>query len=278
MSIYAIGDLQGCYDELQDLLHEINFDENKDQLWFTGDLVNRGPKSLECLQFVIQLGNKARTVLGNHDLHLLAVANGVRKPHRKDTFDEILNHPERERLLSWIRQQPMIIADDSEDYSMVHAGLYPDWTIKQALDLSKEVEDCLQGKQYEQFIQVIYGNEPAAWSDKLQGFDRIRCLINGFTRMRFLDEKACMNYDEKASPGRQAEHLIPWYEYPERRSEHDNIIFGHWSTIYCGVENDFSQYNVYPLDTGCLWGGKLTALRLNSQQWFEVPSRQSAIV
>lgn len=277
MPTYAIGDLQGCFDELQDLLNEINFDSRNDQLLFTGDLVNRGPKSLECLRFVKELGNQARTVLGNHDLHLLAVANDVRSPHRKDTFDEILDDRDRENYLAWICKLPFMLKDESTGFYLLHAGLFPQWSISQALELAHETEQLLQTNQFGSFVKVMYGDEPDAWSDSLQGFDRIRCIINSFTRMRYIDKQGKMNFSEKTAPGKHAKDLTPWFQYPDRKTKKQKIIFGHWSTIYLGEKSTFSKYNVYPLDTGCMWGGKLTALRLEDEKWFSVPSRQEKI-
>lgn len=273
MSTYAIGDLQGCYDELQDLLDVINFDESRDLLWFCGDIVNRGPKSLQCLQFVMQT-DSARTVLGNHDLHLLAVALNVRPPHRKDTFDQILQHPDKDKFLNWVRAQPLMLHDAGSGFSMIHAGLFPGWSIKKTSKLAREVEKYLQGNQYESLIQVMYGDEPDDWSDQLIGYDRVRCIINALTRMRYLHRDGHMDFSDKGAPGKQANHLLPWFQHPDRKSCKDKIVFGHWSTVYLGNEIDFTSLHVYPLDTGCLWGGELTALRLEDEKWFSVPSRQ----
>ncbi len=277
MPTYAIGDLQGCYDELRDLLDTINFDERKDRLWFTGDLVNRGPKSLECLRFVMALGDSAGTVLGNHDLHLLAVAHEVRGPHRKDTLDAIMDSADVAEMLQWIRTRPFILSDESLEFHMVHAGLFPQWDLEQARALAREVEAVLRGDRHDKFVQVMYGDEPGGWAETLRGFDRIRCLVNAFTRMRYLDTSGRMNFSEKGPPGSQAQGLTPWYRHPGRKTANERIIFGHWSTVTLGDERAFDRQNVYPLDTGCLWGGSLTALRLDDGKLFSVPSRQQKL-
>ena len=274
MSTYAIGDLQGCYAEFQDLLNEINFDESKDTLWFVGDLVNRGPESLKCLRFVKSLGKNAKTVLGNHDLHLLAIANNVRKPHREDTFDEILNADDANELLDWIRHLPLLVYDEALNFTMIHAGLPPQWSLKKARKLAKETESLLQSEQFNDFIHNMYGNQPDLWSKTLTGNDRHRFIINCFTRIRYLEKTGKLNLKENNAPGTQAKNLMPWYALPNRKSNKDKIIFGHWSTVMLGNEHNFKQYNVYPIDTGCLWGRPLTAMRLEDEKMFSVPSRQ----
>jgi bis(5'-nucleosyl)-tetraphosphatase (symmetrical) len=274
MSTYAIGDLQGCYAELQSLLDEINFDETNDQLWFVGDIVNRGPESLKCLRFVKSLRKNAKTVLGNHDLHLLAIANKVRKPHRKDTVDEILNSNDSEELLDWLKHQPLLVSDPDLEFTMVHAGFPPQWTLKQAKELAQETESLLQSEQFDNFIHQMYGDQPDAWSNKLKDNDRHRFIINAFTRIRYVGKNGKLEIKENGAPGTQSESLTPWYAIPERKTKKDKIIFGHWSTVHLGNESNFKQYNVYPLDTGCLWGGTLTAMRLEDEKLFSVPSQQ----
>jgi bis(5'-nucleosyl)-tetraphosphatase (symmetrical) len=274
MSTYAIGDLQGCNSELQDLLDKINFDETNDQLWFVGDLVNRGPASLDCLRFVKSLGNKVKVVLGNHDLHLLAVANKIRKPHRKDTFDEILTAEDSEELFNWIRQQPLLVHDPELNFTMIHAGLPPQWALEKAKELSQETETLLQSHHFDDFIHNMYGDQPDTWKDKLKDDDRHRFIINAFTRTRYIDKDNKLDMKETCAPGNQNKSLTPWYAIPDRKTKRDKIIFGHWSTVTLGKEKDFKQYNVYPLDTGCLWGGNLTAMRLEDKKTFSVPSQQ----
>lgn len=277
MSTYAIGDLQGCYSELQDLLNKINFDETNDQLWFVGDLVNRGPVSLQTLCFVKSLGNSAKVTLGNHDLHLLAVANNVRKPHRKDTLDEILNANDSDELLEWVRHQSLLVNDPELNFTMVHAGLPPQWSMGQAKELAQETELFLQSDQFSDFINHMYGDKPDIWSDTLKDDDRHRFIINAFTRIRYIDKNGKLNIKESGAPGTQDESLTPWYALRSRKTINDKIIFGHWSTVHLGNEKNFKQYNVYPLDTGCLWGGSLTAMRLEDEKIFSVPSRQPKI-
>jgi bis(5'-nucleosyl)-tetraphosphatase (symmetrical) len=277
MSTYAIGDLQGCYAELQDLLNKLNFDESNDCLWFVGDLINRGPESLECLRFVKSLGNSAKTVLGNHDLHLLAVANKVRKPHKKDTLNEILNADDADELLSWTRELPLLVNDTDLNFTMVHAGLPPQWTLEQAIELAHETELLFRNDQFNDFIQHMYGNKPDIWSESLDGYDRHRFVINSFTRLRYCDSIGTLDFKEKNAPGSQNKRLYPWYSIKDRKTKNNKIVFGHWSTVHLGIETNFSQYNVYPLDTGCLWDGEMTAMRLEDEKLFSVPSRQSKI-
>lgn len=278
MSTYAIGDLQGCYSELKTLLDHINFDNTNDQLWFAGDIVNRGPNSLECLRFVKSLGANARMVLGNHDLHLLAIAYNVRQPHRKDTFDKLLNADDVEDLLNWIRQQPLLIHDPELNITMIHAGLPPQWSLKKAIKLAAETHSFIQDKKFDTFIHNMYGDQPDSWSKKLDGDDRYRFIINCFTRMRYLDNNNKLDMKETCAPGKQHKSLTPWYAKQKRKTKKDNIIFGHWSTVLLGNEKDFKQYNVYPLDTGCLWGGELTAMRLEDKKLFSVPSQQAKFI
>ncbi len=274
MSTYAIGDVQGCFKELILLLDKINFDETNDHLWFVGDLVNRGPASLEVLNFVINLGESAITVLGNHDLHLVAIAEGLAKQKKIDTLDTILSSPDKQKLLAWLRQQPLMHHDNELNLSMIHAGLPPQWEIHQALELASEVTQILTSDDYLSFLKSMYGNTPNAWDENLVGHDRLRFIVNCFTRMRYLNNKNELNFSEKGAPGTQADHLFPWFTIKDRKSKNDRIIFGHWSTVLLGNIHDFTSYNVYPIDTGCLWDGELTAMRLEDKKLFGVPSLQ----
>lgn len=274
MSVYAIGDIQGCFQELLDLLNEINFDQTSDQLWFTGDLVNRGPQSLETLRFVKALGDKAIITLGNHDLHLLAVALNTADKQPKDTLDTILDAPDRNELLDWLRSQPLLHHDNETGFLLIHAGLLPQWDLRQAIELADEVEYALTASNHTDFFTHMYGNKPDYWSDDLQGWDRLRVIINAFTRMRYCDEAGNFALKEKGPPGTQTKSYQPWFTIPSRKTKKEKIIFGHWSTIYFGNIKNFREYNVYPLDTGCIWGGTLTALRLEDENWFSVPSHQ----
>ena len=259
MALYAIGDVQGCYDELRCLLDKIRFDPQQDHLWFTGDLVNRGPKSLDTLRFIRGLGAAASTVLGNHDLHFLAVASGAEKPKHKDTFGALLAAPDRDDLVYWLRQQPLLHRE--ERFYLIHAGLPPQWDMLTALRCAAEVEAILQGNDYAAFFPHMYGDDPMQWSEHLEGWPRIRFITNCFTRMRYCDREGRLNLKEKCPPGRQGNTLIPWFEVPDRRSLGEEIVFGHWSSL-----GFYAKNGCYGLDTGCLWGGELTALRLDGEE------------
>lgn len=258
---WAIGDLQGCHSDLQSLLDKIGFDRDKDTLWFTGDLVNRGPESLTTLRFVRNLGSAATTVLGNHDLHLLAVAYGHTDAKSNDTFHDILDAPDRDELMDWLRFQPLAVHDASHGWFMSHAGIPPCWTIAEALDRAAEIEAILCGDNPDQLLADMYGNQPDLWSGTLDGLPRWRYIVNAFTRMRYCHPDGRLDFREKGAPGSQPGDLEPWYALPGRRSEGEKIVFGHWSTL--GPTGTGSP-DVVALDTGCLWGGKLTALRLDS--------------
>lgn len=272
MSTYAIGDVQGCFKELLQLLDKINFDETNDRLWFVGDLVNRGPESLNVLNFVINLGESAITVLGNHDLHLLALTEEVMDPKKHDTLAPIINSPDKQELIAWIRQQPLMHHDKELDFSMIHAGLPPQWGIDLALELASEVTQFLSGDDYLSFIKVMYGDTPVLWDETLTGNDRLRFIVNCFTRIRYLNDKHELNFSEKGAPGSNDDRLFPWFTIDDRKSKNEKIIFGHWSTVHLGNIQDFSPYNVYPIDTGCLWDGDLTAMRLEDEKLFSVPA------
>ena len=260
MTTYAIGDVQGCFDELQSLLEKIGFDSTIDRLWFTGDLVNRGPKSLEVLRFVKDLADRAVTVLGNHDLHLLAVEAGVRKPRHNDTFAEILAAPDAEELLRWLRHRPLFHYERSSGYVLVHAGLPPQWNLDMAQACAREVETVLQSPGHVDFIKNMYGNEPDQWAESLSGWDRLRFITNCFTRMRYCDPDGRLALDEKGAPGTQPDNYLPWFELWDHTVEDISIIFGHWSTL-----GSCHQPGFYALDTGCVWGGTLTAMRLDNR-------------
>ncbi len=268
MATYAIGDIQGCFQELNDLLSLIGFSAEHDHLWFAGDLVNRGSQSLETLRFIASLGDKAVSVLGNHDIHLLA-ADQAGKAHRKDTFDAIFAASDRDELLDWLRRQPLFHHDQNLDYSMVHAGISPQWNFNKIKSLAKEVEDVLISEDYKHYLARIYGNQPNIWSDDLTGWERLRCITNFFTRVRYCEQNGRMNFDQKGPPGSQTQGLQPWYEIKDRQSKELKIIFGHWSTHKL-AEVNVAENNVFPIDTGCLWGGELTALRLDDCRIFQL--------
>lgn len=259
MAVYAIGDVQGCYDPLQRLLAELNFDPAADRLWFAGDLVNRGPQSLPVLRLVHSLGDRAVTVLGNHDLTLLAVAEGYRQAKHKDSFHSILEAPDRDTLLGWLRRRPLLHHDPALGFTLVHAGIPPQWDLPQARSCAGELEKTLQGAEYGSFLANMFGSEPRRWRDDLEGFDRLRYIVNGFTRMRFCAVDGALNFAEKGAPGRQPAHLLPWFQVPGRRNAGINIVFGHWAAL-----GYYRAAGLYGLDSGCVWGGRLTALRLDT--------------
>ncbi len=258
MATYVIGDIQGCYDELQQLLEQIQFNRDNDKLWFAGDLVNRGPHSLEVLRFVKGLGNRAISVLGNHDLHLLALAEGVDKHQdKRHTLNPILEAPDREELLHWLRHCPLLHHSKKRNVTLVHAGLPPQWDIPTALQRAKEVETVLRGDGFQAFLHKMYGNQPTQWRKDLRRVDRLRFILNCFTRIRYCNADGSLALKEKGIPGSQPPSLLPWFQIPGRASRNDPILFGHWSTL--GL---IQKSNVWSTDTGCLWGGELTALQL----------------
>ncbi len=258
MAVFAVGDIQGCHDELMQLLERIRFDPAEDHLWFTGDLVNRGPKSLQVLRYVRALGERAVCVLGNHDLHLLAVASGTAQLKAGDTLDAVLAAPDRDELLHWLRQLPLLHHDATLGYTLVHAGLPPQWDLATAQACARELETVLRGEDCAAFFRHMYGNEPRRWTPALAGMERLRFIVNCYTRMRYCDADGALDLKAKGPPGSQPEGLMPWFEVPGRLNRELHILFGHWSTV--GESRD---RNVLPLDTGCVWGGRLTALRLD---------------
>ena len=264
MSTYAIGDVQGCFVELQSLLKKINFDPIQDTLWFTGDLVNRGPESLEVLRFIKGLGNRVVTVLGNHDLHLLAVAHGVDPLKKKDTFDEILAAPDKDSLLTWLRMQPLLHYDASFNYALVHAGFAPQWDLETARACAKEVEMALQHVDYIQYFKHMYSNEPTLWSPDLQGFKRLCYITNALTRMRFCTPVGELDFTYKQKHDAAPHGYVPWFECLHRKNKDVRIIFGHWAAI----DGETGQAQTIALDTGCIWGRALTAFRLEDGKRF----------
>src|SRR3990167_3562798 len=261
MATYAIGDIQGCFTPLQKLLDKISFNPAQDTLWFTGDLVNRGPHSLKVLRFVKQLGAHQKTVLGNHDLHLLAVAYGTQKVSQHDTLNDILTAPDKDELIDWLRHCPLIHHDPSLGFTMTHAGIAPSWSIDKALLLASEVATVLQSATPQDFLQAMYGNQPDHWDDRLSGWDRLRCITNYFTRMRFCHPDGRLNLCHKGMIAKTPKELIPWFQFPHRVSANDKLIFGHWAAL-SGVTN---TPRVYALDTGCAWGCQLSGLRLEDE-------------
>jgi len=261
MATYAIGDIQGCYRDFRNLLDKLQFDPESDKLWLAGDLVNRGPDSLAVLRFARGLGKRAVCVLGNHDLHLLAVSQGNLKHYKDSLLESVLLAPDRDEILDWLRHCPLLHYSRKKDFALVHAGLPPQWDLKTALARSREVEQVLQGPGFPELMRHMYGNRPERWSDKLRGLDRLRHIINCFTRMRYCRADGSLCLREKGAPGNQAAGLHPWFEAPGRASATTRIICGHWSTL--GFVN---RHNVWSLDTGCLWGGSLTAVRVRRKK------------
>ncbi len=259
MAIYAIGDVQGCFAPLQRLLEKLKFDPKKDQLWFVGDLVNRGPQSLETLRFVKSLEKSAITVLGNHDLHLIAMAAEV-APGKHPTLLPVLQAPDCDELIHWLRHRPLLHYDKTIDTALVHAGIPPRWKIRTACKRAREVEYVLQGDQYKSFLKNMYGNKPDLWSKKLQGEERLRFIINAYTRMRYCDLAGRLDFEHKLGPGTQPTGLFPWFEMPRKKNFTTTIVFGHWSTLGFMQKKHFIA-----LDTGCVWKGELTAIRLDKK-------------
>ena len=260
MATYAIGDVQGCYDELRKLLGETGFRRGRDKLWFVGDLVNRGPKSLDVLRFVASLGEAAVTVLGNHDLHLIAQYEGVEKLKEQDTFQDVLDAPDARELVDWLRERPMMHVEGA--YAMVHAGILPAWSIEKALELGSEVEKALAARNHRDFLQRMYGNGPDAWRDDLQGWDRLRVIVNAMTRMRFCSGDGRMELQAKGKAAPRG--YQPWFE-TRPADDAATLVFGHWSALGLKLERRFAA-----LDSGCVWGGKLTALRLEDRKLYQV--------
>lgn len=264
MATYAIGDIQGCYTELRRLLDRLAFDPAGDRLWLVGDLVNRGPESLEVLRYVKSLGDRAVTVLGNHDLHLLALAEGNTKHAKDSNLDAILTAPDRDELLDWLRHRPLLHHDAKKGFAMVHAGLAPQWDLPRALAHARELEEALRGPAYRDFLHGMYGNEPARWSEDLTGMDRLRFITNCLTRMRYCDAEGNLALKEKGPVPGRTHALLPWFAVPGRASRDVRIVFGHWSTL-----GYLAEHNVWSLDTGCVWGGRLTAIRLRRSKPIE---------
>ena len=268
--IYLVGDLQGCCKPLERLLQTIDFSPSRDQLYVLGDLVNRGPDSLGVLQRLRSLEGAATCLLGNHDLHLLAVAHGVRKPHRSDTLDPILNAADREDWLDWLRQQNLAV--HAHGWLMVHAGVVPQWDAAQTVALAGEVEAMLRSPDVGAFLTTMYGNEPARWDERLQGVDRWRCVVNSLTRLRFCAADGTMEFATKEGAGGAPEGYMPWFEVPGRRTQGTPVAFGHWSTL--GLIN---RDDLLALDTGCIWGGHLTAVRVHgaTREVIQIPCPQA---
>jgi len=268
MAVYAIGDVQGCFDELVRLLDLIKFNPEQDQVWLAGDLVNRGPKSADVLRFAMAHPDSVNVVLGNHDLHLIANAVGV-DIHRNgmDTMESVLDADDCDELINWLRHQPLFHHDKTLGFSMVHAGVPPQWSLKECYKRAHEVETVLRSDDWQDFFKNMYGNKPNQWTKELRGWDRLRYITNCFTRLRYCHDDGRLALKFKGDPKNKAEDELPWFEMPNRKTHDDKIVFGHWSTLGIGKYG-----NVFSLDSGAVWGEQLTAVRIDKQpyQWFVV--------
>lgn len=266
--IWAIGDVQGCCASLDDLLARPGLeDDPSSEFWFAGDLINRGPASLASLRRIMGMGERAVSILGNHDLHLLAAVAGVRRPSKSDTLDDILTAPDRDDLIDWLRNRPLAHFDAG--HLMVHAGVLAKWDVAKTLSLAAEVQDALRGQHWHRALQKMYGNEPSQWKDDFKGGKRLRVIINALTRMRLCDKSGHMDFAAKVAPGAHPAGLMPWFDVPHRATRDVPIIFGHWSTLGLLLRPD-----VVCLDTGCVWGGQLTAMRLDDRKLEQVQCPQ----
>lgn len=263
MATYVVGDIQGCYDPLRRVLDRVNFDPDQDRLWSVGDLVNRGPASLQVLRYLHRLGESFVGVLGNHDLHLLAVMFGTRGVRRGDTLDAVLDAPDAESLRDWLLHLPL--AHFESGHLLVHAGVVPAWDVQDTLRYAREVQTALTGAHASAYFQQMYGNEPDAFDEALSGTARLRTITNVLTRLRFCDASGRLDFENKAGPGAAPADMLPWFEHPTRRTAGTPIVFGHWASL----KGQVSTPNVHALDTGCVWGDRLTVMRLETHERFE---------
>lgn len=272
MANYIVGDIQGCYDELVRLLETVHFEKGQDTLWLAGDLVARGPKSLETLRLIYELGDSAKTVLGNHDLHLLAVSLGIHRVKDRDKTAPIFTAPDKTRLLDWLRHQPLLL--EHPDFVLCHAGISPEWDLATAREAAREVEQQLQGDNWRWLIENMYENQPDTWKKTLTGLDRYRYIINAYTRMRFCAPNGALDMKCKLPPKEvHSDDLIPWFLLPNRKPVEKTIIFGHWAAL-----EGYTGKAVIGLDTGCVWGGTLTMLRWEDQQYFVQPALSNPVL
>ena len=269
-STYAIGDLQGCHDEMTALMQRIDESCADPKLIFVGDIVNRGPRSLATLREIRALGDRAQIVLGNHDLHLLALSQGIRKLHKSDTLDEILQASDGLDLLDWMRHQPLALFE--QGHLLVHAGVVPQWSAAQTMALAHEVEVVLRSDGWIDFVRDMYGNQPARWDDALKGNDRLRCIVNVLTRIRFCSADGTMNFASNEGAVNAPDGCMPWFDVPDRKTQDVTVVFGHWSTLGLML-----RPNVIGLDTGCVWGGKLTAVGLAKRDVIQVACGQHRV-
>lgn len=264
MTNYVVGDLQGFLDPLLTLLDQLEFAPSLDRLWSVGDVVNRGPDSLETLRYLKSLGDRFHMTLGNHDLHLLAIAQGVRPPNRKDTLDDILNAPDRDELLHWLQHQSIMLS--AGPYTLVHAGIPPQWSLEEAFNHAHEVEAILRGEQAGEFFNAMYGNTPDIWHPDLQGPERWRVITNYFTRMRFCTAEGQLELETKSAPDKPPAGFAAWYSHGNRKTRLDNIVFGHWAALEGKLKGPY----LYPLDTGYIWGGRLRIMALETGEYFHI--------
>jgi len=258
LAVYAIGDLQGCYDSFRRLLDKLEFDPQTDRLWLTGDLVNRGPKSLKTLRFVRSMADSIHMVLGNHDLHLLALASAIRFSNNHfDSLWKVISAKDSDELLDWLRRQPLAHFDPALNTLMVHAGVPPQWDAQQTLACAAEVEQRLRSDDYVSFLEKMYGDKPSKWSDDLEGDKRLRVIVNCLTRMRMIRPKGRLNFTHSGPPDDAPKGLIPWFEAQDAAWRGTRVVFGHWSALGLVLRPD-----LIALDTGCVWGRQLTAVKL----------------
>ena len=274
MPTYALGDIQGCHDELVLLLDRINFDPADDRLWFTGDLVNRGPDSLKCLRFIKSLGQAAVVVLGNHDLHLLAAASQHKQLAAEDTLRQVLDAADSQDLLDWLRYRPLAHYDDTQNFLLIHAGLPPQWDLPMTLKAARDVEQMLRSDLHKEFFAHMYSDHPKQWSDNLTGMDYYRFVVNCLTRMRYCDAQGRVEFCSKGPPGSQPAPYQPWFNIANRKSAGTRIVFGHWSTL-----GPIHTKNIFAIDSGCVWGGRLTALTIEEHpRRIEIDCASSAVI
>ncbi|MCO7613544.1 symmetrical bis(5'-nucleosyl)-tetraphosphatase [Pseudomonas chlororaphis] len=261
MATYAVGDLQGCLEPLQCLLEQVTFDPARDRLWLVGDLVNRGPQSLETLRYLYSIRDSLVCVLGNHDLHLLAAWRNIERLKKSDTLREILEAPDCEELLQWLRQQKLMHYDEARHVALVHAGIAPQWSLKKALKCAAEVEEALRDdNRFEPFLDGMYGNDPAKWDSDLKGVTRLRVITNYFTRMRFCTSEGKLDLKSKEGLDTAPTGYAPWFSHKERKTRDLKIIFGHWAAL----EGQSNEPGIFALDSGCVWGGAMTLLNVDS--------------
>jgi bis(5'-nucleosyl)-tetraphosphatase (symmetrical) len=273
MTTYAIGDIQGCYDPFRRLLDKLAFDATNDTLWIAGDLINRGPQSYQTVQFLRSLGAAAICILGNHDLHFLAVAAGALDSKPSDTFNDILEAPDRDAICQWLRHLPLVHCDPELNFTMIHAGLIPQWNSAQALVHSREIETVLRSDVNTEFFANMYGNGPILWRDSLSGWDRLRFITNALTRLRYCTDEGEIDLAFSGSPGSQPNHLLPWFDIPTRASTGERIVFGHWASLALEPAQALA-HGTFHIDTGCVWGGKLTALNLETLRYVCEPAHE----